>query len=304
MRINRPDLNAVQIFVRVIESGGFTAAGLALGVPKSTVSDRVSELEECLGVSLLLRTTRKLRLTDAGAEYFRQAKHAVDQLRIANEHASQSQKQPAGVLRISAPADLALPEFMAAVTRYRAKFSEVTVECNFNNRQIDLVSEGYDIVIRGGVLADSAMIAKKIGESYMIVVTSARYMREAPPISHPQELILHKVIIMNESNFSQNIWDLQTASGDVLPVRVSNNPISTNSFVAMRSLVAMGGGVALIPRAFCKADVAQGHLIQILPEWTTAKIALYAVYAAQRYSSPKIKEFIAILEEEMGSLFK
>jgi DNA-binding transcriptional LysR family regulator len=302
MRTIEFDLNAAHIFVQVIDSGSFTAAGRILGIPKSTVSDRVSELERRLGVSLLVRTTRKLRLTEIGANFFTQAKLGVGQLKRASEQASQSQMRPTGTLRITAPADLALHEFMRAVSKYRRKYPEVAVEFNFINREVDLIAEGYDIAIRGGELDDSTLIAKKLGSTHMILVASESYLKGAPPLRHPRDLDAHRILDMNDPSISKERRGLRTAGGKTAQVRISTKGISTNSFSAIKSLVSLGDGIALIPKALCKKELDQKKFIQVLPEWTTAEIHLYLVYPAQRFSSPKVKEFIPLLEEQSRGL--
>jgi DNA-binding transcriptional LysR family regulator len=302
MRTNGIDLNAAYIFTQVVISKSFTEAARVLGIPKSTVSDRVAELEQQLGVTLMTRTTRKLKLTDVGVEFFKNAELAISQLQIAGDHASESQKRPTGTLKILAPADLALPEIMEAVSKYRKKFPEVNVDFQFSDRDVNLIAEGYDIAIRGGPQGDSSMIAKKIGVSQFILVASPTYLKDAPPLKHPRDLALHSCINMNNPGLAREAWELRSSQGKVARVRFSNNGVSANSFAAIQSLVVFGDGVALMPRAICKKDLLTKKVVQVLPDWATADIPVYLVYPAQRYSSSKLREFIPLLEERAKSL--
>jgi DNA-binding transcriptional LysR family regulator len=302
MRTNALDLNAAYIFTQVVISKSFTEAARVLGIPKSTVSDRVAELEKQLGVTLMTRTTRKLKLTDIGLEFFKNAELAISQLQVASEQASSSQKKPTGRLKIIAPSDFALPEIMEAVSNYRKKFPEVTVDFQFSDRDVNLIAEGYDMAIRGGPQTDSSMIAKKVGVSCLILVASPGYLKTAPPLKHPRDIALHSCINMNDPSVAREFWDLRTPQGKVARVRFLDNAVSANSFNAVKSLVLFGDGIGLMPRALCKNDFIQKTLVHVLPEWSTADLPLYLVYPAQRYSSSKLKEFIPLIEEKAKKL--
>jgi DNA-binding transcriptional LysR family regulator len=297
MRTKGLDLNAAYIFTQVVISKSFTEAARVLGIPKSTVSDRVAELETQLGVTLMTRTTRKLKLTDVGVEFFKNAELAITQLQAASDHASESQSRPTGTLKILAPADLAAPEIMEAVSKYRRKFPEVNVNFQFSDRDVNLIAEGYDIAIRGGPQNDSSMIAKKVGATSFILVASPSYLKGAPPLKHPRDLALHSCINMNDPGIGRDLWELRSTQGKVARVRFSSKGISANSFIAIQRLAILGDGVALMPRAICKQDLTTKKVIRVLPEWSTVDIPVYLVYPAQRYSSSKVKEFIPLLEE-------
>jgi DNA-binding transcriptional LysR family regulator len=302
MRTNELDLNAAYIFTQVVIAKSFTEAARVLGMPKSTVSDRVAELEAQLGVTLMTRTTRKLKLTDIGVEFFKNAELAISQLQVAGDHASESQKRPTGTLKILAPADLAAPEILEAVSAYRRKFPEVSVDFQFSDRDVNLIAEGYDLAIRGGPQDDSSLIAKKVGASSFILVASPSYLKGAPPLKHPRDLALHSCINMNDPRLAKEAWELRSSQGKVARVRFSNTGLSANSFVAIQSLVVFGDGVALMPRALCKNDLMTKKVVRVLPDWATADIPVYLVYPAQRYSSAKLKEFIPILEKRAREL--
>jgi len=300
MRIIGFDLNSAFVFVQVVISESFSGAGRALGIPNSTVSDKVAELEKDLGVTLLTRTTRKLKLTDAGAEYFKKAETAIRQLQCAHEEASQSQKRPTGLLRITAPADIAHFVIMEAVSEYRRKYPEVKVELDFSNEERDLVAEGYDIAIRGGNLEDSTLMAKKVGTGRFILLASPRYLRTAPPLKHPRDLTLHKCIQLTEPSLS-GTWKLRSSHGQTARVQL-NDGISTNSFPAVKALVNLDEGIALMPNSLCKDELKDRSFIHVLPEWSTEESPVHLVYPSHRYSSPKVREILPLLEKQLLKL--
>jgi len=295
------DLNSAMYFVKVVVHGSFTAASQALGVPKSTISDKVAELERALGVTLLTRTTRKLKLTDVGEEFFRKAENGISQLQAAGEEASHSQAAPTGVLRITAPAEVSIIEsVMSAISEYRRKFPAVALELDFSDRQVDLVAEGYDIAIRAGELPDSSLIAKRIAFGRFVLVASPTYLKQAPKLSHPKDLVRHDCIRFMPQTPSGE-WDLQTKKGKTAQVKVSTG-ISANSFLAIKSLAVMGNGVALLPNMICKQEISEKKLVQVLPDWSTPDDPVHLVYPPQRFSSPKVREMIPLLEKSVREL--
>ncbi|MGE3262956.1 MAG: LysR family transcriptional regulator [Bacteriovoracia bacterium] len=288
------------IFVQVVVSGSFTGAAKALGIPKSTVSDKVAELERELGVTLMVRTTRKLNLTDVGKEYFRKAEVAVRQLQAASEEAAQAQSRPMGVLRITAPADLTYFNLMDFVAEYRRKYPEVVVDFDFTDRMVDLVAEGFDIAIRAGHLQDSSLMAKKVGTSYLVVVASPAYLRKAPPLKQPKDLAQHKCIKFSPAPF-RDVWDLHPSQGKGVKVAVPDS-ILTSSLAAIKTLVALGEGVSLLPLELCKQEIAEKKFVRVLPGWSTSENPVHIVYPPQRYSSPKVREAIPMLEKKVREL--
>jgi DNA-binding transcriptional LysR family regulator len=295
------DLNSTMFFVKVVVAGSFTQAAHLLGVPKSTVSDKVAQLEKELGVTLLTRTTRKLKLTDVGEEFFRKAEQGVSQLQSAGEEAAQAQKAPTGTLRLTGPGELIFfGSVMEALIEYRSKFPAVKVEFEFTDRVVDLVAEGYDIAIRAGDLADSGLMAKRIGLSRMILVASDSYLKKAPPLTSPKDLLAHRCLRFLDPP-SDDVWVLRSKQGKSARVQIPIG-ISGNSFTALKALVISGQGVALIPNTVCQTEVAEKKLTRVLPDWSTADVPIHLVYPGQRFHSPKVKEMIPLLEKGLQKI--
>jgi len=295
------DLNSTMLFVKVVVAGSFTKAASALGVPKSTVSDKVAQLEKELGVTLLTRTTRRLTLTDVGNEFFRKAEQGISQLQGAAEEASQSQRAPTGLLRLTAPADiLMMNNVVKVVAEYRNKFPDVKVEVDFSDRYVDLVAEGYDVAIRAGALEDSSLMAKRVGVAQLFLVASESYLQKAPPLKSPKDLRNHTCLKHIEPP-SDDIWALQTKQGKTAKIQIPPG-MSSNAYPALKALALSGQGIALVPNLMCRAELSEKKLLRVLPEWATPEVPMHLVYPAQRFSSPKIKEMIPLLEKHLREI--
>ncbi|WNG17507.1 LysR family transcriptional regulator [Cystobacter fuscus] len=297
------DLNAALVFVHVVNSGSFTGAARALGIPVSTVSDRVAALEASFGSSLLTRTTRTLKLTDVGREFFTKAEAAVNALLRAGEEASQAQKSPTGVLRMTGPNDFATREIAESIAEYRARFPGVRVETHFSNRAVDLIAEGFDIAIRGGHLDDSSLIAKRVGAGCQVLVASPAYLRGAPALDAPRELSRHPRIgfLPSPRNGAEPLWVLQTAEGKTARVKPELTNTST-SFALLIALAKAGEGIALLPENLIQDELEEGALLRVLPEWSTARAPVHLVYLRHRFASPKIQQMLPILERRLRAL--
>ncbi len=295
------DLNSTMFFVKVVLAGSFTKAATLLGVPKSTVSDKVAQLEKKLGVTLLTRTTRKLKLTDVGEEFFRKAEQGISQLQSAGEEAAQAQKTPTGTLRLTGPAELIFfGNMLDAIAEYRSKFPQVKVEIDFTDRMVDMVSEGFDIAIRAGDLPDSGLRAKRLGVSNMILVASDRYLRKAPTLTKPKDLREHLCLRYIDPP-SDDVWMLYSKQGKSAKVQIPIS-LSGNSYSALRALAVSGQGIALIPNTLCQAELAEKKLTRVLPDWATENVPLHLVYPGQRFSSPKVREMLPLLEKALHKL--
>ncbi|MGO6984187.1 LysR substrate-binding domain-containing protein [Rhizobium leguminosarum] len=299
------DLNGAMIFVKVVRLGSFTKAALELGLPNSTVSDRVSDLERALGVTLLVRTTRKLHLTDAGEIFFKKAELAVASLMSAGEEASLFQKHPTGTLRITAPADFDYTSICEAVTEYTEKFPDVKVELLLTDRLVDMIGEGFDIALRAGPVGDSTLTAKRLGAGGLVLVASAEYLQRSPPITQPRDLASHRCLVISPEQYASSFtsWNLVSTDGDKAKI-VPQPHISSNSVGAIRHLVSVGQGIALIPPTLVHREISRGRMIRVLPEWSTEPWPSYLVYTALRKSSPKVREMIPLLEPRIRNVIR
>jgi DNA-binding transcriptional LysR family regulator len=297
------DLNSASFFVSVVKAGSFSAASRALSVPVSTMSDRVAALEKTLGAALLLRTTRKLKLTDAGAAFFQKAEAAVALFQAARDEVSGLSQRPTGTLRITGPIEFASAELAEVIQEYRTRCPEVEVEIHQTNRFVDLITEGYDIAIRGGHLPDSSLVARRLGAGCSILVASAGYLSSAPALRHPRDLLHHGCLgfVGQERERGDGHWSLRTKEGGKSRVKPAFAAAST-SFSVLLELVRAGAGVALLPQYLVQDDLRRGRMTQVLPGWATASAPMHLVYPAQRITTPKVSVMIPLLERRLRAL--
>jgi len=294
------DLNSILVFNRVVRAGSFSAAARELRMPKSTVSSKVAELERHLGVTLLIRTTRKLSLTDAGQSYFEVSARSIDELVQAEAGAAQTQKEPTGLLRVTATVEMGSTVIAELTAEFLKKFPKVQVELVLTDRVVDLVAEGIDVGIRAGELEDSSLIAKKIGMSVFHVFASASYLKKSSQISHPKDLEKHSCLRFTAVGDGK-VWELRK-EGRSVRVNVQGG-FSANNLDALVTLTSAGHGVALLPSFLCREDSRKGKLVQVLPDWIGDQDPMHLVYPSQRFISPKTKAFTDFISERLKNVF-
>jgi DNA-binding transcriptional LysR family regulator len=287
------DLNDILVFTRVVQSGSFTAAARALGTTKSSVSRKVSELEDRLGARLLQRTTRKLSLTDVGQAYYDDCARIIGELEEADLAVGRMQAAPRGTLRISVP--LAFSFVGAAVTDFLQRNAEVRVEIVATDRRVDLVDEGFDLAIRAGTLADSSLIARPLGRSRRLLAASPRYLSRGAPRA-PMDLEKHACLAFAAAP-SPVRWTLRAEDKSVT-VRAPAR-LAANDFEILREAARAGLGIATLPEHLCVDDFAHGRLRPVLPRWCTEETPIHAVYASARHLSPKVIAFIDDLRSHL-----
>lgn len=303
-RLGALDASAAVVFVSVVTAGSFTRAARALGMPSSTVSDKVSQLERRLGVTLLHRTTRKLNLTEVGREYFEQAEAGVSLLRSAAEQAAQAQRAPRGTLRLTAPSDIAYRVLAQAIAEYQEQCPDVRVETHLTNRYVDLITEGFDLAIRGGHLKDSGLVAKRLGSGHMILVASPEYVKRAKAPKSPAELSRHRCIcfLSGERADPDPTWRLRSHDGRTARVRLPSL-VAADSFAMVIDLARIGQGVALVPESLARETLQRHELLRLLPDWATTEAPVHLVYPPQRQALPKVRAMIPLLEKHFIRMF-
>jgi DNA-binding transcriptional LysR family regulator len=262
------DLNLVSAFVEVVEAQSFTAAARALGLPKSSVSRRVTELEKELGVPLLHRTTRKLSLTDAGRAYFAQAERALTELRSAAELASGMDAEPRGIVRLTAPVDvgvMGLPEILGDFSR---TYPDIHVELSLSTRELDLREEGFDLAIRSGTSHDANLVARRLGHSTAGLFASPRYLNARGRPKTVGELMQHDAVLFRGKD-GKALWRLEGPNGTTSSVEVSGR-VSGNELMFVRNAIANGLGIGILP-LFVEVRCAEAKKIEplerVLSEW-------------------------------------
>lgn len=288
------DLNEILVFSKVVQSGSFSAAARELGLPKSTVSRKVSQLEERLGARLLQRTTRKLSLTDVGAAYYERASRIVADIEEADRTALQMQGEARGTLRVTAPVEFGVAYLGVIFDALLERHPHLHVEVVLTDRVVDLVEEGFDVALRAGRLADSTLIVKKLGAIQRLVVASPDYLARRGRPTSPEDLRDHECILFRAGQEGP-VWRLE-GPGGVIDVAVSGRFVA-NNFDLVRDAAIAGHGIALVPASQCCDAIRQGRLEMVLPEWTSPLVQISAVYPSPRHLSPKLKAMLDLLEE-------
>lgn len=291
------DLNEVAVFIKVVEMGSFTQAARNLGMPNSTVSAKVSELETRLGVSLIKRTTRKLFVTDEGRAFFERCTRGLKEIQAAEEEIVSGQREPQGILRVTAPIELGGSVLPKVITEFHQKFPKVQFDLFLSDRTVDMISEGFDLALRAGDLKDSSLIAKKLGSVYFAPFASPQYLKKMKAPSHPKDLREHSCLQFAPMGLEE--WKLVGPKNSVsVPM---NKRIVINELNVIKALTLNGLGIALLPTFFCFPEVQSGKLVRILPEWRSNLRPVHFVYAGQKYASPKIQAFISLASELIKS---
>ncbi len=272
------DLNKISVFSKVVEAGSFTAAAQHLGLPKSSVSRAVKQLEEELGVRLLHRTTRQLRLTDAGRLYHDRASRAIAGLEDARAAVSASEREPHGTVRLTAPADLAARLLAPIVTRFVREHPAIHVDLVLTNRYVDLVQEGIDLALRAGRLQDSSLIVRPLGLASGGLFASPAYLRRRGTPKRPADLAKHDCILFRPQSGDHTRWALVGPKGPVA-VEVSG-PLSVDDFSFVFHAVTEGAGIGVLPSGGC-ARIAR--LERVLPDHSMRGVPLQLVYPSARF---------------------
>ena len=291
------DLNEVVVFAKVVEAGSFVGAARELSMPKSTVSRKVSELEERLGARLLQRTTRQLSLTDAGRAYYRHAARVLVELDEAERAVSRMQEVPRGLLRVTTPINMAY--LGGLFTTFLDAFPEVTLEMVCTQRIVDLVEEGFDVSLRVGKLADSSLIARYLGSEKSHLVASPRFLAKHAAPNSPGDLVGMPVLVFSALP-EPTTWYL--VRGDER-AKVSVAPrFMVNDFDLVYRAALDGTGIALLPSHHANDDLREGRLVRLLPEWYTPLLQFHAVYPSTRHLAPKVKAFVEHLQDRFAEV--
>jgi len=284
------NLNAMAIFVEVVRAGSFSSAAKKLGMPLSTVSRKVSDLESHLGVKLLERTTRSLRLTEVGAPYANQCERALQEFEEAERLIAERQTDVTGVLRISTPPNLADILFTTIIETFQASYPKAAVRVFVTERNIDFVQDGVDLAFRVGQLSDSSLVARKIATYRHLLVASPDYLQSHDAIHEPSDLLQHGLIAFGAWGHHEQTWTLLKVSR-TKSIRFSPK-LSVNDYSAIERVAIRHQGVAEIPSIICAAGLRHNALVEVLPDWQFRPVDLQAVHTGTKNMSKMIRLFL------------
>jgi len=287
------DLNDIAVFVTVARYGSFSRAAHSLGMPVSTVSRKVTSLEEQLGVTLLQRTTRKLSLTAQGRAYFDQCSEPLSHLIDAEQALTETQRKPEGLLKISVPVIFGQEVFYEFVSTFLKTYPEIRIDLFVTNLFLDLIAENIDLGIRFGELKDSSIVAQRLGKSVRYLVAAPDYMKGRAPPSKPEDLKDHQCVLLNGRN-GEAEWHLVNGRKSVR--QQVSGPVSSRDFEAVSAFTYRGHGIGLLPSTYCDDQIRRGELIRLLPDWSSEEIFVHAVYPTRRFLPLRLQVFLEALK--------
>lgn len=299
MRGNMHRLQAMQTFVRVAESGSFSAVAREANTTQSAVSKQVAALERVLGVKLLMRTTRSLALTDEGERYFEQVRRLVAEIAEAESTLVSGERKLTGWLRVAASVGFGRLKLMPLVQSFLADHPDVKIDMKLNDGFVDLVEQGIDVAVRIGELSDSNLIARRVGSARRLLVAHRSYIRNLAkgikPPSHPNDLLQHNCIVYT-GLASRNAWSFSAGPGSAEGVGTTHTihvqgSLQTNSSEVVRHAICEGMGIGYSPEWLFESEIASGELQVLLPDWLVPSLPVHLVSPQGRRNSAKVKVF-------------
>lgn len=285
------DLNDIVVFTKVVETKSFTGAAEVLGLPKSTVSRKLAQLEERLGVRLVQRTTRKLAITEIGQAYYERCSRIVADLAQAEQLVTDMQTTPRGRLRITASVDFATRYLGRIVAEFLAQHPDVNVELEGTDRVVDLIEEGFDLAIRFGQLAESTLIARRLGGVSLALYAAPGYLTRRGTPHHVEELDEHEHVLFTPVSPNQT-WTLVDGHSDATYEFGRPARFASNNYGAVLDVATAGGGIALMSDFMVADQLASGMLVRVLHTWQTRPTDVHAVYAARQNLPPRLSLFL------------
>lgn len=281
------DLNEMAIFVHVVEAGSFTGAARNLGLPKSTVSRKITQLEERLGVRLIQRTTRSLRLTDTGNAYYSHCSRILSEIEEANIAVTQMQTTPTGTLRITAPVLFGSTVLASLVAEFMEQHPQLTIDLVLSDQLLDLVQEGIDVAFRIGNLEDSSLIGRYLGDVRVMLCASPDYLQRFGTPRHPDELTNHRLI--TASRWLQ--WNMKGPDQEELNIPIKPK-LQANDFASLYALALSGSGITPLPALIAAPAIHSGNLVPVCCEFPFDASPIHALYPSNRHLSAKVRSFV------------
>ena len=296
------DLNDMMVFLAVVETGSFTLAAERLGIPKANVSRKVSRLEQRLAVTLLERSTRSQHLTEAGSRYLVHCKRVHEELDLANASVSEILHSYKGTIKVGASVSSGQLVLKPALAKFMHQYPDLKIQLNLVNRRVDLIEEGFDVLIRIGKLNDSTLIAKKLGTIKRRLFASPAYMAQQGNPKTVQHLENHHLLVMNPTNNEPKLA-LTSLQGEHFTVNCVPRLLVDDFSIIKQSLVD-GLGIAVLPDYMSRKDVAAGKLVNILPNWGMEDVDVYALYPRNRAKIPKVRAFLDFVIQLYGDALR
>ena len=288
------EANDLLLFARVVGEGSFSRAASRLGLPKSTVSRRVAALESHLGERLLLRTTRRLTVTEFGEAVLAHARHVAEDVDAAESLAQSRQSEPSGRLRVTMPNDLANLVLAPVLSAFLERYPKVALEVDLSARFVDLVAENFDVALRPGPLADDATLAaRRVATFSAGLYASPRYVARRGTPAEPEALMEHDALRLQNRAGDPMRWLLHRGQSQWEGVPAGR--VTANSPELVLRMVLSGCGIAIVNDHFALSYLERGELVRVLPEWGVTAVDLWAVFPGRRLMPAKTRAFLDAL---------
>lgn len=292
-------LSHLESFVRSAEAGSFSAAARQLGLTPAAVSKNVARLEARLGVRLFQRSTRKLTLTESGERLFRQIGGALGTLADAVAGIAQNDGAPAGILKVSMGQAFGRAYVLPLLADFLARYPAVLPDWHFDNRQVDLIGQGFDAGIGGGIELTQGLVARELARIHIVATASPAYLAGKPFPRHPSDLAGHEGIVRRSSPTGRvRSWTLRNKAGDEGAVEIRPRLVFSDPEV-MRDAAVMGLGVALLPMAFALPALHSGALVRLLPGWYADNGPISLYYPSKKLLPAKTRVFVDFMVERL-----
>ncbi len=289
-------LQAMEVFVAVVDAGGFTRASEHLQIPKATVTTLIQALEKELSVKLLHRTTRQISVSADGAAYYERCLRILSDVREAEESLSHNRARPSGRLRVDVSTGMASSVIIPAIPDFFERYPDIVLELGCSDRPVDLIEEGVDCAVRGGNLADSNLIARRIGVVNFATCASVGYLNKFGRPQHPRDLAHHLCINYFSSKTGKTFdWDF-TRDGERVQMAMSGK-IAVNDSNAYVSAGLAGLGILQMTDFQMAPYLADGRFELLLADWVTDPLPIHVVYPQNRHLSAKVRVFVEWVAE-------
>lgn len=286
----------MRIFTQVMQAGSFTAAADLLGMSKQSVSRRLMQLEERLGVRLLNRSTRRLDATPLGQQYYDSAVRLLGEMQQAEQDISGQTQALRGTLRLSAPLSFAISHLGSLLTEFLQLHAQLIVEIDLSDRAVDLIGEGYDLALRIGTLEDSSLVARRIASIERVYCASPGYLAARGTPLEPEALREHDCLPYGHSRQVQ--WQFKGQGKTLQAIAVSGR-MRANNGELLRDAAIAGMGVTYLPAFIVEQALADGRLVKLLEAWTPPPLQLSAVYPQHRQIARPVQAFVEFLRERL-----
>lgn len=293
-----PDLEAWAIFATVVEYRSFSAAAIALGLSKATVSKAITRLETQTGASLFHRTSRRLALTETGASLSERAAHILADAQAIDECARESTTAPAGLVRLAVPMSFGLAHVGPIIARFLTAFPEIDVDLNLSDERVDLVGDGYDAALRIAALPDSSLRARKLRDVAVRIVAAPAYLERRGNPRHPADLSQHDCFGYAYFATPEH-WRLIHAESHEISVVKPRGRLRLNNADAMLPALVAGHGIAIVPDFIIDAAIGRGDVVTILPGWSPPAIALHLVTPPGRLRPRRVDALLTYLTDAL-----